>query len=266
MMRLLKSEPAMKERLQKIMARAGIASRRASEKLILLGQVRVNGKVITQLGTMADPELDEIRVDGKRISVEANQVYIMLHKPEGYVTTLHDPQGRPIVTNLLPEMSERIFPVGRLDYDSEGLLLLTNDGAFTQRILHPHFEIPRTYRVKIVGHLTSEQWRILEKGFQLPDGPFSPVSVKLEKSNRLTSWMNIVLLQGRTREIRRAFDSLGHSVSRLIRTAYGNLDLGGLKKGLWRYLTDAEVRDLLMMSNKENRLIITRVRRSIKVK
>jgi len=248
------------------MARAGIASRRTSEKLILSGQVKVNGHVVTRLGTLADPELDEIRVDGKRISAEANQVYIMLHKPERYVTTLHDPQGRPIVTDLLPEMSERIFPVGRLDYDSEGLLLLTNDGAFTQRILHPRFEIPRTYRVKISGHLTGEQWHILEKGFQLPDGPFSPVSVKLEKSNRQSSWLNIVLRQGRTREIRRAFDSLQHPVSRLIRTAYGNLDLGSLKKGLWRYLTDAEIRDLLKMSDKEHRLIIIRGRRSVNIK
>jgi 23S rRNA pseudouridine2605 synthase len=238
----------MKERLQKIIARAGIASRRTAETLIQEGHVWLNGRIVTQLGTKADPRTDEIRVDGKRIAPELRNIYIMLHKPRGYITTLSDPEGRPIVTELVSSISERIFPIGRLDYDSEGLLLLTNDGAFSQRILHPSFAIPRSYRVKIAGHLTGEQWRALAGGLELSDGLFNPVSISLEKSNRKSSWLNVVLVQGRTREIRRAFDSLGRRVSRLIRMAYGNLELGTLQTGKWRHLTDTEVRNLLKLS------------------
>jgi 23S rRNA pseudouridine2605 synthase len=238
----------MQKRLQKIIAQAGIASRRTAETLIREGHVWLNGRIVTQLGTKADPDIDEIRVDGKRIAPEPRNIYIMLHKPRGYITTLRDPEGRPIVTELVSSISERIFPVGRLDYDSEGLLLLTNDGAFSQRVLHPSFAVPRSYRVKIAGHITDEQWRALANGLDLADGPFQPVSISLEKSNKKSSWLNVILVQGRTREIRRAFHTLGHRVSRLIRIGYGNLELGTLPIEKWRYLTNDEVRNLLKMS------------------
>ena len=149
----------MKERLQKIIAGAGISSRRAAEKMITEGRITVNNAVIRQLGAKADIEEDEIRLDGKLIFSETSKVYLILHKPKGYMTTLHDPQGRPVVSDLLIDVAERVFPVGRLDYDSEGLLLLTNDGNFSQRIQHPRFRIPKVYSVKIEGNLTNREMK-----------------------------------------------------------------------------------------------------------
>ncbi len=163
------------ERLQKILSRAGVASRRAGEKMIAEGRISVNGAVVTEPGTKADPERDEIRVDGRLVSLETEKLYIALHKPPGYVTTLSDPQGRPIVTDLLTGVAERVYPVGRLDYDSEGLLILTNDGEFAQRLQHPRYGIPKTYRVKVEGNLTKGELKALEDGIDLPDGRFAPV-------------------------------------------------------------------------------------------
>lgn len=234
----------MQERLQKIIAGAGIASRRTAERYILEGRVSVNGEVITRLGAKADPERDEIRVDGRLISTGVEKRYLALHKPRGYVTTLKDPEGRPVVTDLLRNIRERLYPVGRLDYDSEGLLILTNDGDFAQHLQHPRHEIFKTYLVKVRGKLPAERMRLLREGVALEDGPFVPVEVHPEKMNPKSSWFRIVVSEGRNRVIRRAFDALGHPVQRLIRIAIGNLMLGDLAEGEYRALTKREIEGL----------------------
>jgi len=236
----------MEERLQKILSMAGVASRRTAEKMIAAGRVSVNRGVVTELGTKADPQRDEIRVDGRLISCETEKVYLLLHKPRGYVTTLSDPQGRPIVTDLLGGVAERVFPVGRLDYDSEGLLILTNDGDFSQRIKHPRYRIPKTYRVKIEGHLHREELQALEKGVDLTDGRFTATDLRIEKTNRGSTWIVLTTTDGRNRVIRRAFETLGHDVVRLVRVAVADLNLGSVGEGSWRMLTSREVERLLM--------------------
>lgn len=240
----------MEERLQKIISQAGITSRRAAEHLIAEGRVSLNGVVTTLPGVKADPERDEIRVDGRLISCEIDRVYLMLNKPPGYVTTLSDPQGRPIVTDLLIGVSERVFPVGRLDYDSEGLLLLTNDGDFSQRLQHPRYGIAKRYRVKLVGQILPATVKVLEKGITLPDGPFIPSDLQLEKTNRGSSWLSLTITDGRNRVIRRAFESLGHDIARLVRVAVADLTLGSLDQGAWRYLTHREVEALRTASGR----------------
>ncbi|MBE9547131.1 MAG: rRNA pseudouridine synthase [Proteobacteria bacterium] len=238
----------MQERLQKIIAAAGIASRREAEKLISEGKVSVKRRVVTQPGTKADVQKDEIRVDGKLISAEISKVYLMLNKPPGYITSLNDPQGRPIVTDLLRGVSERIFPVGRLDYDSEGLLLMTNDGSFAHRIAHPKFVIPKTYRVKVKGNLTRGEIRAIEKGVELDDGRFVPSVIELEKINRKSCWFQLTIFEGRNRIIRRVFESMGYSVVRLIRVAVSDIQLDDLKTGEYRHLRKREVERLLSLS------------------
>ncbi|MEW6335712.1 MAG: pseudouridine synthase [Thermodesulfobacteriota bacterium] len=235
-------------RLQKILSMAGISSRRAAEKMIAEGRLSVNGIVVTEPGTKADPETDQIRVDGRLISPETEKLYLMLHKPKGYVTTLSDPQGRPIVTDLLKGITVRVYPVGRLDYDSEGLLIMTNDGEFAQRLQHPRFGIPKTYRVKVAAALRKEEIRALEKGIDLPDGTFMPVGIELEKANPGSTWLSLTLTDGRNRVIRRAFESIGHRVTRLIRVALADLALAPLQEGAWRMLVQREVEGLLALA------------------
>jgi 23S rRNA pseudouridine2605 synthase len=238
----------MKARIQKIIAQAGIASRRAAEKMILEGRVTINGLQITEMGAMADPEQDDIRVDGRLISVTTTKIYLLLNKPRGYVTTLDDPQERPIVTSLLPGIQERVFPVGRLDYDSEGLLLLTNDGAFAQRLQHPRYQVRKTYQVKVEGHLTNREMRALSEGVSLDDGLFKPITAALEKKSAKSCWIALTLAEGRNRVIRRAFAALGHPVVRLIRVSLSDLELGDLKPGAYRHLTRKEVFRLTVAS------------------
>jgi 23S rRNA pseudouridine2605 synthase len=235
----------MEERLQKILSQAGVASRRAAERMIAEGRISVNRVVVTEPGTKADSVRDEIRVDGKLISCETERIYILLHKPQGVVTTLSDPQGRPIVTDLLKGVPERVFPVGRLDYDSEGLLILTNDGEFSQRLQHPRYGIPKTYLVKVEGNPGKREIATLEGGMELPDGKFAPGAVHLEKVNRGSAWFRLTITEGRNRVIRRAFELLGHPVSRLIRVAVGDVTLDGVREGAWRRLTHKEVERLL---------------------
>jgi 23S rRNA pseudouridine2605 synthase len=234
----------MKERLQKIIAASGISSRRVAEKMIVEGRVTVNDAVIRQLGAKADVDADEIRVDGKLILPEVSKVYLMLHKPRGYVTTLNDPERRAVVTDLLAGVSERVFPVGRLDYDSEGLLLLTNDGDFSQRVQHPRFKIPKAYMVKIDGNLTRGEVRELSEGKKLHDGNFKPENLQIVRTNRKSSWLALTIAEGRNRLIRRGLESLGHPVVRLIRTAIADISLGNMKAGTFRHLTKKEVRHL----------------------
>jgi 23S rRNA pseudouridine2605 synthase len=238
----------VEERLQKILAGAGLASRRAVEKMVSEGRISVNGVVVRQQGTKADVNRDEIRVDGKLISCETEKVYIVLNKPGGYVTTLSDPQGRPIVTDLLKGVVERVFPVGRLDYDSEGLLFLTNDGDFAQWLQHPRYKVPKTYRVKIEGRLNKLEMQSLEKGIDLPDGRFAPSLIITDKLNPKSTWLRLTIHDGRNRVIRRAFDSIGHCVTRLIRVSFGDITLDSLGEGEWRPLRQREVGQLMAQS------------------
>ncbi len=241
----------MEERLQKIIAAAGICSRRAAEDLILAGKVQVNDRVVRQLGTKADPERDEIRVDGRMITTEVERVYVMLNKPAGYVTTLKDPEGRPIVTDLLYEIGQRVYPVGRLDYDSEGLLILTNDGEFAERIQHPRYEVPRTYLAKVRGRVTRKEIQSLVNGIELEDGPFTVDGIQEEKYNEKSQWLRVTISEGRNRIIRRAMEALGHPVARLIRISLGNLELGNLKPGEYRRLQKREIEGLLRPRRKK---------------
>jgi 23S rRNA pseudouridine2605 synthase len=238
----------MEERLQKILSRAGVSSRRAAEKMIAEGRISVNKTVVVEPGTKADPGKDEIRLDGRLISLETERIYLMLHKPKGYVTTLSDPQGRPIVTDLLNGVASRVYPVGRLDYDSEGLLILSNDGEFAQRLQHPRYRVPKTYRVKVEGHLLKGELKALENGIDLPDGRFAPTEIHLEKTNPRSTWLTLTLTDGRNRVIRRAFDSLGHPVARLVRVAVADITLASLPEGGWRLLTTREVERLLLLA------------------
>jgi 23S rRNA pseudouridine2605 synthase len=234
----------MEERLQKIIANAGFASRRAAEKLIVEGRVSVNNIVVRQLGTRANWQKDEIRIDGRLISCDQEKLYLLLYKPRGYVTTLSDPQGRPIITTLLPGIQERVFPVGRLDYDSEGLLILTNDGDFAYKLQHPKFGIPKTYRIKINGRMTPRNIRAFESGIELPDGLFRPDKFSIEKSNRKSCWLTLTISEGRNRIIRRALESMGYSVVRLIRTSINSVEFVDLKEGAFRHLNSKEIRSL----------------------
>lgn len=235
----------MEERLQKILASAGVASRRHAETLIVDGRVSVNHAVVRQLGIKADAERDEIRVDGKLILAVVSRIYVMLNKPRGYVTTLHDPEGRPIVTDLLGEIPDRIFPVGRLDYDSEGLLILTNDGDFSQRIQHPSFNISKTYQVRVDASLTDHEVQLLVKGIRLEDGLFKPDHVQIMKKDKKSTWLTVTISEGRNRLVRRGIEALNHAVLRLIRVSISDLSLGNLKTGSYRHLTHEEIQKLV---------------------
>jgi 23S rRNA pseudouridine2605 synthase len=243
----------MKERLQKIIAAAGIDSRRHAEVLITSGRVSVNGEVVTELGVKADPQKDVIRVDGNTISLETTHYYIALHKPAEYITTMSDPQKRPTVIDLIRDVPERVYPIGRLDYESAGLLLLTNDGAFAQKIQHPRFQVPKTYRVKISGRLNKEELKQIINGVKLPDGIFKPENLKVEKINDKSTWLSLTLREGKNRIIRRGFEAAGRQVTRLVRESIGNITLAGLKEGQWRNLTSREINQLLSDSSSQKR-------------
>jgi 23S rRNA pseudouridine2605 synthase len=238
--KIQKKESLPGERLQKVLAEAGIASRRAAEEMIRQGRVTVNELLVKEMGVRVHRD-DEIRVDGRMIGPCRDKVYLMLNKPRGYVTTMKDPEGRPVVTKLLPEEAGRVFPVGRLDYDSEGLLLFTNDGDWAFRLQHPRFLQQKTYLIKVKGNITSSEiWR-LEKGFALEDGPFRPLRFQIGRMNDKSCWIDITIREGRNRILRRVFEHLGLPVIRLIRTAIGNLTLQGLEEGQSRFLFPQEV-------------------------
>lgn len=234
----------MLERLQKIISAAGITSRRAAEELITEGRVRVNGRVVTELGTKADASKDHIKVDGKLINPHQPPTYIMLNKPAGFVTTMSDPEGRPTVQDLLKGVKTRVYPVGRLDYNTEGLLLLTNDGDFAHLITHPKHEFPKTYLTKVKGVLTEKQIDMLEQGMFLQDGKTAPARVKKVRKEEMNSWVEITIHEGRKRQVRRMFDHIGNSVIRLKRIKTGSLVLGDLPEGNYRHLTNEEIKTL----------------------
>jgi 23S rRNA pseudouridine2605 synthase len=228
-------------RLHKILADAGVASRRKGEELILAGKVSVNNEVIRELGVMADPAYDQIRVDGKPLPHPSPKVYYLLYKPRGVITTLNDPEGRPTIKDLIPRVKAKIFPVGRLDYDAEGLLLLTNDGEMAMRLAHPRYRVPRTYMVKVKGVLTTEEMTRLEKGVMLADG-MSP-SIKVKPMGRLqkNSLLRVTMHEGRNRVIKRTFEAIRHPVLRLKRIGFASLTLEGLRPGEYRPLSSEEI-------------------------
>lgn len=232
-------------RLQKVLAAAGIASRRASEILIDEGRVEVNGKVVTEQGMRVDPERDTIRVDGSRIPPPRRHLYVLLNKPRGVVSTLEDPEGRPTLSDYLPRTKERLFHVGRLDTDTEGLIILTNDGDFAHKLAHPSYEIPKTYLAEVAGNVENRTIKRLEKGITLEDGPVRPDRVSLKTRGDGRSLLTITLHEGRNRIVRRMMDSVGHPVDRLARVAIGPVRLGSLKVGTTRELTREELGALL---------------------
>ncbi|MHB8058498.1 MAG: pseudouridine synthase [Desulfuromonadaceae bacterium] len=234
----------MLDRLQKIISAAGITSRRASEALILNGQVAVNGVVVTELGSKADPDKDIITVDGKALKISAQRLYILLNKPPGYITALKDGQGRPLVTDLLKDVPDRVYPVGRLDYNTEGLLLLTNDGDWANRLMHPRHEIEKEYHVRVRGKVIDQQLKRMAEGVELEDGKTAPAVVNLVKSGEQNDWISVAIHEGRNRQVRRMCETVSLSVVRLKRIRYGSLMLGTLRAGQFRYLTDTEVREL----------------------
>jgi 23S rRNA pseudouridine2605 synthase len=228
------------ERLQKILSQAGIASRRASEQLMLDGRVTVNGVTVRELGTKADPAHDDIRVDGRRVKPVERHRYILLHKPRGYVSTRSDPQRRPTVIDLLRGVREYVYPVGRLDFDSEGLLLLTNDGELTARLTHPRHGVPRVYDVRVAGEPDDHDLARLAKGVTIEGRRTLPADVRRLGPSRFT----IAIREGRNRQVRQMCDAIGHPVDRLERIAIGPIRDPRLKAGHWRDLRDDEVRKL----------------------
>jgi len=231
----------MQERLQKILAHAGIASRREAETIIVSGRVAVNGRVVTELGSKADPYSDRITLDGKPIRIESKKVYILLNKPAGYVTTMKDPQGRPVVKDLLTGVKERIYPVGRLDYNTEGLLLLTNDGELTNRLAHPRHEVEKEYMVRVQGRVLPDQIKLLTEGVDLDDGLSAPAVVKPISESENNTWISISIHEGRYRQVRRMCEAVGLNVVRLKRTRYAFLETGELKVAEYRHLSAGEV-------------------------
>ena len=228
-------------RLQKFLSQAGVASRRGAETLMQQGRVRVNGAPATELGVKVDPERDIVEVDGRRIEPAA-PVWIALHKPRGYVTTRSDPEGRSTVYALLPTEHHALFHVGRLDLDSEGLLLLTNDGDTAERLQHPRYEVERVYEVEIDGVLADATQRLLLHGVELEDGLARALALdRLSSARGGRERWSVTLREGRNREVRRLFDAVGHRVQRLKRVRFGPLELGRLNAGEWRRLQPAEV-------------------------
>jgi pseudouridine synthase len=233
------------ERLQKIIAKAGIASRRAAEALILDGKVRVNGTIVTELGVKADPVKDYIKINGKRIGAQDKKVYLILNKPKGYITSVSDPDGRPTVMQLIAGIKERLYPVGRLDYYTEGLLLLTNDGELANKLMHPRYGIEKKYLAKVKGTPSESEIKKLALGGIPVAGALSaPCQIRALRKTAQNAWFELILHEGRKREVRVLMDNIGHTVLKLKRVQYAHLKLGTLPPGAYRYLTEREVEGL----------------------
>ncbi|MFB9277272.1 pseudouridine synthase [Cohnella cellulosilytica] len=235
----------MEERLQKVLANAGVASRRKCEELITAGKVTVNGEVVTELGAKADPAADTIAVSGKPIKKEA-KVYVMFYKPKGVITSVSDPKGRSVVTDYLKDVKERLYPVGRLDYDSEGLLLLTNDGDLAHKLTHPSHHVPKTYHATVERVPHGNALEKLAKGIKLDDGMTAPAEVEYHDIDPDGKYATIAITihEGRNRQVRRMFEAIRHPVTRLKRISFGGLQLGGLQRGKHRKLSVEELAKL----------------------
>jgi len=238
----------MQQRLQKLIAAAGIASRRHAEGLIAAGQVQVNGKVVTELGIKANPETDSIKVKGRLINPllqQQEKIYVLLNKPRGFLSSMADPKGRPLVTELIPSSLGRLHPVGRLDFNTEGLILLTNDGELTNLVTSAKNRIAKVYQVKVKGLPPDSALNRLRRGIEIGEGErTAPAEVSKLNATETNSWFEVTLYEGRNQQIRRMFDAIGHSVTKLRRTQIGPLDDRNLKPGGWRRLLEAEVRRL----------------------
>lgn len=231
-------------RLQKYLALCGVASRRNSEKMISDGIVSVNGRIVTEMGVQVDEKTDEIRVDGKLVFPEAEKHYLAYNKPIGEVTTVHDPEGRATVMDRFRDYPVRLFPVGRLDYDSEGLLLLTNDGEMMNHMLHPSNEVKKAYLTRVSNEVTEEEILRLKRGVMIEGKLTSPAEVRLIRKEGLYTDLVITIHEGRNRQVRKMIDAIGHQVVRLKRVQFGPVLLGDLPAGMWRKLNEDEIRKL----------------------
>lgn len=231
-------------RLQKYLASCGVASRRTAEKMIAEGMIAVNGAVVTEMGTQVDPDADTVTVDGVPVRPEAEKHYIAYNKPVGEVTTVSDPEGRATVLDRFRDYPVRLFPVGRLDYDSEGLLILTNDGDLMNRLLHPSFGIPKSYLTRVSNHVTDEEIYKLRKGVMIDGRMTSPAEVRLIRHDAFSTELLITIHEGRNRQVRKMVSAIGHQVVRLKRVRFGPVLLGDLPSGMWRKLTDEEIAKL----------------------
>lgn len=233
-------------RLQKYLSECAIASRRKSEELIMQGRVKVNG-VVAKIGDKINPKRDTVTVNGKKVIKQAKELtYIMLHKPRGFITTMSDEQGRKCVAELIKDVPGRVYPIGRLDRDSEGMLLFTNDGEFANAMMHPSKHISKTYRVTVRPFVTEEQLTKITEGIIIDDRKTAPAQVRVVTKEENRTVLEIILYEGRNREIRKMCEALGLEVARLKRTAVGSVKLGMLKQGSWRNLSDDEVRKLML--------------------
>lgn len=232
-------------RLQKLLAQSGVASRRKCEELMLEGHVEVDGEIVTRLGTKVDPRTAVIRVDGRRLPPVSPNVYLVLNKPRGVVSTMSDPEGRRTLSDFVADRPERLFHVGRLDTDTEGLILLTNDGDFAQRMAHPSYEMDKTYVAEVAGQVSKATARRVLDGVTLEDGPVTVSSFKVVSGHASKSIVELVIHEGRNRIVRRLMDAVGHPVRRLTRTAIGPVRLVGLRRGELRELTREELGTLL---------------------
>jgi len=243
------------ERLQKVLAQAGVASRRKCEEIIAAGRVTVNDEVVTELGVKVDPAEDDIKVDGRSIRSE-QKMTILLHKPKGVITSVTDPKGRKVVTDYVKGIKERLYPVGRLDYDTEGLLLLTNDGEFANLLTHPSHQVPKTYLATVKGIPHGTALERLQKGIMLEDGMTAPAEVEyddVDTENQVAT-ISITIYEGRNRQVRRMFEAINHKVTRLKRIKFGELGLQQLGRGKYRHLTPKEVEELLAIAHKTHKV------------
>jgi len=235
----------MEQRLQKLISSAGIASRRHAEDLIKAGKVTVNGTTITELGAKADPERDHIKVNGRLINPQLNRqehTYLLLYKPKGYLTSMSDPENRPLVTDLIPKSLGRVHPVGRLDFNTEGLLLLTNDGELTNIVTAAKNKIAKVYKAKVKGVPVDKAIERLSRGVRIDETERTArAEVRRLRNSDTNAWFEVTLFEGRNQQIRRMFDAIGHSVIKLVRSRIGPLEIGPLRAGQWRYLSQREV-------------------------
>lgn len=234
--------PSYSIRLNKLLSERGIASRRTADQWISQGRIQINGKKVYELGVQVDPVKDQIVVDGRPIKPPDEKLYLILHKPRGVVTTLSDPEGRPTIRDLIPKLKTRVYPVGRLDWDTEGLLLLTNDGEYANKIMNPKFGVTKTYYVKIQGDLTATEKMKLLRGVSIIGGKvkalqLAKVKVEGAKTSKTNSWWKIIIAEGKNRQIRLMFSKLGHDVLKLRRVSIGGLRLGKLPRGEFRFLS-----------------------------
>lgn len=235
----------MEKRLQKYLASCGVASRRMSEEIIKSGRVAVNGQIVTEMGVKIKIGTDKVTVDGKDITPEEEHVYLMLNKPEGYVTTAHDPQGRPTVLDLVAEVPQRVFPIGRLDVDTEGLLFLTNDGELAYRLTHPKFAVTKVYHALVTGKPSEDKLDRMRNGLKLEDGMTKPCTVKVIRRYNHKTMLEITISEGRNRQVRRMCQAIGNPIIELERVKIENIELSQVKRGQYRKLTLEELAPLM---------------------